>query len=316
MWGTDTGGCLWKPMDRKDEKLLDVPQCLENVSSTLLMGTDSTTTTTMMGYTIRKVICGPTDTAVLTTTNQCFVTGENKHGQLGLGHTQPVLSPTEIILQPQDSSDDSTSSSSSNNNNRSAGTIVDVAFGSALGAFVDSKGDLYTAGFGGSTLAGVGCLGHGDIMSRHKATLVESLVEDGCQVQQVCAGESHMTALTTEGEVLCTGSGSYGRLGNFETIDQLYLEPVELLTVETGITQIAGGKSFTLALSKEGVVYGWGRNHKVRSIETLCDRKNSKIHHCLPKYIHPSIHPFSGSTRHRAWYVCRHVCYAGCTRTH
>jgi len=88
------------------------------------------------------------------------------------------------------------------------------------------------------------------------------LVEDGCFVDQVQVGESHMTVLTTEGEVLTTGAGSYGRLGNFDTVDQLYLEPVELLTSASGVIQIAGGKSFTLALTNDGVVYGWGRNHK------------------------------------------------------
>jgi len=103
-------------------------------------------------------------------------------------------------------------------------------------------------------------LGHGDGQSYLQPKLVESLVEDGCYARQVTVGDSHMTVLTTEGEVLTTGAGSYGRLGNFDTVDQLYLEQVELLA--SGIVQIAGGKSFTLALSSDGVIYGWGRNHK------------------------------------------------------
>jgi alpha-tubulin suppressor-like RCC1 family protein len=60
---------------------------------------------------------------------------------------------------------------------------------------------------------------------------------------------------------LTSGAGSFGRLGNYETVDQLYLEPVEVLTPETSIVSIASGESFTLALSKDGVVYVWGRNH-------------------------------------------------------
>jgi alpha-tubulin suppressor-like RCC1 family protein len=89
--------------------------------------------------------------------------------------------------------------------------------------------------------------------------LVDSVVEDGCFTKQVEVGETHTAVLTTEGEILCTGAGSYGRLGNFETVDQLFLEPVELLV--SGVNQIAAGKSFTLAL-KDGLVHGWGRNHK------------------------------------------------------
>jgi alpha-tubulin suppressor-like RCC1 family protein len=239
MWGTDTSGSVWKPADHVDEKMLDVPTDIVDWRIRVGGVEDSVS--------IRKVVCGPTDTAILTTDGRCFVSGENKQGQLGLGHANAVKAPTELTLPPLVSEDP---------------RILDVALGSNFAAFVDGVGDLYTAGFGGSTFAGMGCLGHGDMETRHRATLVESLVEDGCTVKQVTAGESHMTVLTNEGEVLTVGSGSYGRLGNFDTIDQLYLEPVELLTADTGIVEIAGGKSFTLALSKDGVVYGWGRNHK------------------------------------------------------
>jgi alpha-tubulin suppressor-like RCC1 family protein len=181
---------------------------------------------------------------VLLSQDQCWVTGENKYGQLGTSSPPqpvPILTPIQSLF-PQ--------------------MVRDVALSTHFAAYiVGDEGDLYTAGFGGSTLQGVGCLGHGDIASRHVPTRVESLVEDGCSVQQVVAGESHCTVLTTEGEILTVGSGSYGRLGNFETTDQLYFEPVEM---ESGvdIVQIAGGKSFTLALTRDGVIYGWGRNHK------------------------------------------------------
>jgi len=91
---------------------------------------------------------------------------------------------------------------------------------------------------------------------------VESLVEDGCKVKDVTLGESHTTVLTSDGEVLTTGAANYGRLGNGETSeDTLYFDTVEILPSEA-ITQIAGGESFTLALTKEGVIYGWGRNNK------------------------------------------------------
>lgn len=51
-------------------------------------------------------------------------------------------------------------------------------------------------------------------------------------------------------------------MGNFDTVDQLYLEPVEVLTPDHRVIQIASGKSFTLALTLDGTVYGWGRNHR------------------------------------------------------
>ena len=92
-------------------------------------------------------------------------------------------------------------------------------------------------------------------------TLVNSLIEDGCYASDVHVGEYSMTVLTTEGEVLTCGSGSYGRLGNLETTDQLYLEPVELMGAED-VTQIAGGYAFSLALNSGGIIHAWGRNNE------------------------------------------------------
>ena len=168
---------------------------------------------------------------------RCFVSGTNKFGQLGLGHKNPVAKPTLI---PDVS-------------------VSSIALGPVSSALIDSNADLYTFGFGGAALTGIGQLGHGDAETVLTPKLVRSLVEDGCFAKQVQVGESHTCVLTTEGEVLCTGGGSYGRLGNFESTDQVYFDPVELLISD--VDQIAAGKSFTLAL-RDGVVSGWGRNHK------------------------------------------------------
>jgi alpha-tubulin suppressor-like RCC1 family protein len=238
IWGTDSGGSLWKAKDPSETaNRRDVPV---EIDSSSFINNDGSST-------IRKIVCGSTDTALLMDDGRCYVMGQNKYGQLGVGHKNPVTTPTEIRLPTEDPKTG----------------IADVSIGPFFAAFVDEVGDLYTAGFNGSTLSGgMGNLGLGDANERLAPTLVASLIEDGCQVRQVAVGESHMTVLTTEGEVLSCGSGSYGRLGNFDAIDQLYLEPVELLT--SGVEAIAGGKSFTLAL-KDGIVYGWGRNHKVRT---------------------------------------------------
>jgi alpha-tubulin suppressor-like RCC1 family protein len=236
MWGTDSKGSLLKPTERADEKKLDIPTAISDWKTSFGLSEEEEVS-------IQSVTCGPTDTAWILSDGRCFVAGENKQGQAGVGHKNPVTNPTEITLATQDP----------------ATTVKQVALGSTFSAFVDTAGDLYSVGFGGSAFAGTGFLGHGDGVSYIEPKLVESLVEDGCIVDSVCVGETHMTVLTVQGEVLTAGAGSYGRLGNFDTIDQLYLEPVEILT--QGVAQIAGGKSFTLAL-KDGVLYGWGRNHK------------------------------------------------------
>ena len=186
---------------------------------------------------IRDIVCGPTDTAIVLSDGRCFVSGANKFGQLGLGHKNPVAKPTLI---PDIS-------------------VSSISLGPSSSGLLDTNGDLYTFGFGGAALTGIGQLGHGDAETVLTPKLVTSMVEDGCFAKQVEVGESHTCVLTTEGEVLCTGAGSYGRLGNVDSTDQVYLEPVELLTSD--VDQIAAGKSFTLAL-RDGVISGWGRNHK------------------------------------------------------
>jgi alpha-tubulin suppressor-like RCC1 family protein len=122
-----------------------------------------------------------------------------------------------------------------------------------------SQGDFYTFGYGGSVVDGMGQLGHGDSESVLTPKLVESLIEDGCRVRDFGVGEANTVVLTTDGEVLCTGAASHGRLGNFETNDQLWFDAVENMT--SYVEQIAVGKSFALAI-RNGIVSGWGRNHK------------------------------------------------------
>ena len=286
MWGTDDGNTrILKSPSFQLQPVLDVPTLVRlDVNHTNDDNNNGNNHrpwhewflhVQTSGGGIRQVVCGPTDTAFLLHNGQCFVMGENKQGQLGVGHQQPVTVPTLVELP-------------FNQGGRRG--IEQASLGINFSAFVDTEGDLYTTGFGGSAFSGMGFLGHGTefggsgggggdendasrttdaattkaVVANHivRPKLVESLLEDGCAIQQVSVSELHMTCLTTEGEVLTTGAGSYGRLGNYDTTDQLYLEPVEVLTPESKVISIAGGKSFTLALTQDGVLYSWGRNHK------------------------------------------------------
>lgn len=195
---------------------------------------------------VKSVDCGPNGTAVVLTDGRCFLVGDNSSGQLGNGGTSDVLVPQ--MLDPTDSSP------------LHFDQVDSISLGSQFSAIVDTNGDLYTFGYGGSVMKeGMGNLGHGDADSYYTPKLVTSLVEDGVYAKQVAVGDAHMTVLTTEGEVLTAGAGSYGRCGNLETFDQLHLEPVELLQSEN-VQQIAAGKAFSAALTKDGVVYCWGKN--------------------------------------------------------
>lgn len=234
-WGTDNDGSLLLP-EIESGKKVDVPEEVKDWKS-LLRDADGGTAKIGDDVKIESIVSGPTDTAIILSDARCYVCGKNGNGQLGLGHKNAVSKPTLL-----------------------ADDVKSIALGSNFSAYIDKEGDLYTFGFGGSTFSGLGFLGHGNGETYLSPKLVESLIEDNVFAKQVYVGDSHLTVLTTEGEVLSCGAGSYGRLGNFETTDQLYLEPVELLT--SGVTSLSGGKSFTMALKDDGILYGWGRNHK------------------------------------------------------
>lgn len=236
MWGTNTKGTI----PGTTEKVLDVPTFCD------------TKQLTDYNATIQQVVCGPNGTALVFSNGDCYTCGMNDQGQLGQANpnsTNFIETPTLLSLS-----------------NSAAATTTPLSVqsldvGMKFSALIDANGELYTFGTDGSLQDGMGCLGHGDGQPYPTPKLVESLCEDGCLAKQVQVGSSHTTVLTTEGEVLTTGGGSYGRLGNLATEDQLCLDPVELLGLNS-VVEIAGGHSFTMALTKDGILYSWGRNDK------------------------------------------------------
>lgn len=265
-WGTNKSGCLLQGGDenntdnrsssKTNTEIVWEPKLVNN----LLADDDK----------IIDVCCGTSEIMLVTEKGRVWVAGENKNGNLGLGHTNPVPTLTELKVNNTvgngddiniDDGDRSTEDPEGKEENERVYFRKGV-LGPKTGALVAQNGDLYTFGNGGSLLLGAGALGLGNDESYLRPELVQSLVQDGCMIQDVVLGESHSTILTTEGEVLTCGAANYGRLGNGETSeDTLYFDAVEILPGEN-VIQIAGGESFALALTKEGIIYGWGRNHK------------------------------------------------------
>lgn len=229
--GNQGGGLL-----SSSKTVFDHPKEIDMMS---ILGLDES-----KGLKVTDYACGKDNSAVILSDGTCYTWGCNDQGQLGQGHSNHISTPTLVEMS-------------------TTTPLSSISLHTVFSACVSAEDkDLYTFGFNGSAFkGGMGFLGHGDEHSYHTPKLVESLVEDGCAVAHVGVGESHMTVLTTEGEVLTAGAGSYGRLGNLESIDQLYLEPVELLAGED-IAQIDVGNAYSLALTKDGIIHGWGRNDK------------------------------------------------------
>lgn len=76
----------------------------------------------------------------------------------------------------------------------------------------------------------------------------------------VAAGEAHSLALSHDGTLWAWGANDRGQLGNGSTADSA--TPVRVGPVSGRIVAIAAGRSHSLALTFEGVVWAWGANDR------------------------------------------------------
>lgn len=136
--------------------------------------------------------------------------------------------------------------------------IRDISCGSSHSAAITSSGELYTWGLGE-----YGRLGHGDNVTQLTPKLVDALSNHRI-VQVACGSRDAQTlALTEEGLVFSWGDGDFGKLGRGGSEGCLIPQQIDKLT-NIGIVQIECGAQFSLALSKTGEVWTWGKGDYFR----------------------------------------------------
>jgi len=158
--------------------------------------------------------------------------------------------------------------------------VIDVSLGVkhaiAVGTCADTNSVVAKSwGWAGGTIEGYGVLGLGGDLGGESGVVgaptdIESLREDGTPLDMVSCSGIHTVGLC-EGtnEVLTTGSGQYGRLGNVDATDQLFFEPVELLMTlpDTKFRKITTGNSYTMVMSEDGGVWSWGKVRQGRELK-------------------------------------------------
>lgn len=124
------------------------------------------------------------------------------------------------------------------------------------GGAVRSDGALLT--WSQSTLGNSdGQLGDGTTTPRTDARVVAGLPT----MSFVAVSYNHMVASGTSGDVYCWGSGTSGQLGNGSNTPSL--APVQVQGLPgTLVTKTAAGGGFSLALTSNGKVYGWGSSSR------------------------------------------------------
>ncbi|KAL5011340.1 hypothetical protein ScPMuIL_009891 [Solemya velum] len=136
--------------------------------------------------------------------------------------------------------------------------VRDIACGSSHSAAITSNGDLYTWGLGE-----YGRLGHGDNTTQLKPKQVKAV--SGQRVIQIACGsrDAQTLALTDEGIVYSWGDGDFGKLGRGGSEGCSVPHEVERLK-GMGVCQIECGAQFSLALTKAGQVWTWGKGDYFR----------------------------------------------------
>ncbi|XP_047031157.1 probable E3 ubiquitin-protein ligase HERC2 [Helicoverpa zea] len=136
--------------------------------------------------------------------------------------------------------------------------VVGIACGSAHSACVTARGHLYTWGMGE-----YGRLGHGDDTTQLYPKMVEAL--SNFRVVQVACGsrDAQTLALTACGKVFSWGDGDFGKLGRGGSDGCAVPMNIERLNT-LGVIQVECGAQFSLALTRDGEVWTWGKGDYFR----------------------------------------------------
>ncbi|XP_031621811.1 probable E3 ubiquitin-protein ligase HERC2 [Contarinia nasturtii] len=192
-------------------------------------------------YVVKKVAVhsGGKHAMALTLDGRVFSWGEGEDGKLG--HNNRITLDKPKLIEALRSK-----------------RIRDIACGSSHSAAITASGELYCWGLGE-----YGRLGHGDNLTQLKPKLVQALL--GRRVVQVACGsrDAQTLALTEDGVVFSWGDGDFGKLGRGGSEGCFIPQPIERLS-DVGVIQIECGAQFSLALTKSGEIWTWGKGDYFR----------------------------------------------------
>ena len=170
----------------------------------------------------------------LSTDGEVYSWGEGDDGKLGHGNKTSCDRPRVIeALRGKD--------------------IVGISCGGAHSAATTTTGELYTWGKGR-----YGRLGHGDSEDQLKPKLVEALL--GYRVIDVAcgSGDAQTLCITDDDNVWSWGDGDYGKLGRGGSDGCKIPMKIDSLA-GLGVIKVECGSQFSVALTRSGSVFTWGK---------------------------------------------------------
>ncbi|EAT33913.1 AAEL013820-PA [Aedes aegypti] len=206
-----------------------------------------------------QAACGRNHTLFLTDNGVVYACGDNRHGQCGVGHTNPtVLKATRLKY--------------------TGPPIVKVACGAEFSMILDINGRLYSFG-----LPEHGQLGHNtdgkyfitanrlayhyETVPRQIVTYVEKTNEgrtipiEDVQILDFACGNNHTVAIDSKNRAFSWGFGGYGRLGHASPQDEWVPRLNKYFDIQKRkVLRVFCGTAFSVAITDVGCVHLFGRN--------------------------------------------------------
>eukprot|EP00742_Colponemidia_sp_Colp-10_P002931 GILJ01003128.1.p1 GENE.GILJ01003128.1~~GILJ01003128.1.p1 ORF type:complete len:794 (-),score=80.20 GILJ01003128.1:478-2859(-) len=196
-------------------------------------GADATSPRSLeLDHALLQVVASDTYSAAVSSSGQVLTWGSGEFGRLGYSDTRQQRVPRLV--------------DGLNNIH-----IIQVALGKYHTAAIDSRGQVYTWGWGLN-----GQLGHGNEQNQEEPRVVEGL--KNYPVMHIACGDTHTAAVTSESnDVYTWGGGTDGQLGHGDKVRQNVPRLVQVLRSK-GVRIVACGKRHTAALSMSGQLFTWG----------------------------------------------------------
>ena len=180
------------------------------------------------------VAAGVTHSMAVTSDGSAFAWGHDASGELGGQVSADMLQP--VLVQGLQG-------------------VRQVAAGDGWSMALESDGTVMAWGNNQS-----GELGDGNAPSDHFTPAPVYGLTAGSGVIQIAAGYSSGLVLKADGSVWAWGNGTSGELGDGSMDKRSSPTQVQGLGPGSGVIQVAGGGSFSLALTSDGTVFAWGNN--------------------------------------------------------